>query len=653
MAQPLKSVRIARRASVVAALTAASLLAATVASSAPAPGAPDAIVDNETVYVVADASGTPQTTVVVDWLQVQGTGTFDIVDPAPGVGEIESLTDGFSPEKNGDAVNAAVTVDGYGDFFYRAETGQELPIDISVTYQLDGDDIAPDELAGRSGRLRMEIEIVNHLERTETVSYEDADGTTASTEVTYTVPLLCIPQLEIDGTRMTDIVAPDGAQLAIAGQTMTYAIPVVPSPRETVAIEMTARDIELAPMIVSAFPGLPASPDFSVVDQLAELRDGLGLLGQLSDGHLQVVQGISDGMGAYDLSAATGAAEGLAALTSGLGELASGAEGLAKLTAGQYQYLDGVIGSIDTSQFDSLGQLTSAITSMTVAASQMETATAGLVTLLDGQIALAEAIRTSNAGLLAQAAGFAGEYGAYSTDTTALAAAGDFQTLATGLGTQDYLLGVLLDGGDPDGPGPQPYMPGLHTTRESLAQIRDGLTAMRSGLEQLEAGAGGLSAVPGAFGQLKAALIVLRDGGDPDGSGPATEMPGLGTTRDGIAGIADGLTQAAAGLQGQTSDLAMLAEVPTMMGELKAALDALAAGGTLEGRQLPGIDTTISGLNEMGAGLGDGITDAREGEALTEAMKRAADGFTSFLGLPEGAEGHLSFLYKIEGVSAK
>lgn len=49
MAQPLKSVRIAHRASVVAALTAASMLAATVASSAPAPGAPDSIIDNETV----------------------------------------------------------------------------------------------------------------------------------------------------------------------------------------------------------------------------------------------------------------------------------------------------------------------------------------------------------------------------------------------------------------------------------------------------------------------------------------------------------------------------------------------------------------------------------------------------------------------------
>lgn len=653
MAQPLKSVRLARRASVVAALTAASMLAATVASSAPAPGTPDSIIDNETVYVVADASGSPRTTVVVDWLQVEGAGTFEIVDPAGGAGEIESLTDGFDPVMTGDTVSATVAVDGHGDFFYRAETEAALPIDVTVAYFLDGAETQPDDLAGKSGRLRMDITIANHLERTETVTFENADGVTESAEVTYTVPLLCIPQLEIDGTRMTDITAPEGAQLAIAGQTLTYAVPVVPSPRETVSIEMTARDIELAPMIISAFPGLPASPDFSVVDQLAELRDALGQLGQLSGGHLQVVEGIADGMGSYDLSAVSGAAEGLGTLTTGLGELASGSAGLAQLAAGQYAYLDGVIKGIDTSQFDSLGQLTGAITGMRAAASQLETGTAGLVSLLDGQIALAEAVKASNAGLLAQASGYAAEYGAYSTDATALAAAGDFGSLAAGLGAQDHLLGVLINGGDPDGAGPQPSMPGLKDTRDSLAGIRDGLTGLRDGLEQIEAQAGGLAAVPGALGQLKGALVVLRDGGDPDGPGSAPQMPGLAATRDGLAGIARGLEQASGGLAGSSKDLGMLSELPAMLGQLKTTLDALAHGGTLQGRELPGIDTTVEGLGAMGSGLGDGVTEARKGEALTDAMKRAADTYTSFLGLPEGASGHLSFLFKLDGVSAE
>jgi uncharacterized phage infection (PIP) family protein YhgE len=193
--------------------------------------------------------------------------------------------------------------------------------------------------------------------------------------------------------------------------------------------------------------------------------------------------------------------------------------------------------------------------------------------------------------------------------------------------------------------------PGLPYLRTQLVGIRDGMTGLRAGLEAIEAQASGLAAVPSAFVQLKGALVVLRDGGDPDGAGPAPHMPGLGTTRDGLAGLAGGLTQATSGLAGSAAQLSMLQQVPTLMSQLKSTLDALSSGGTLQGRQLPGINTTISALGEMTSGMGDGIGDLREGEALTDAMKAAADAYTSFLGLPEGATGQLSFLFKLEGVS--
>lgn len=643
MARPLRIVTTARRTAAIATLTVACLLSSAVASSAPAPGTPEGIVDHETVYVIADATGAPRTTVVVDWLQVSGTGTFKVTDPAPGVSAIESLSEGFAPALGGDAVVADVTVDGHGDFFYRAETDAALPLEIELAYFLDGEETPPEALAGKTGRLRIGITITNTLERTEVITYANSLGAEESAEVTYTVPMLCIPQFEIDGTRMTGIVAPDGAQLAITGNTLTYAIPMVPSPVAEASLEMDAHDIELAPLIVSAFPKLPASPDFSVADDLLELRDGLLDLRRLSEGHLQVIDGIAAGIDGYDLSAAGAAAEGLASLQSGLGSLGAGAEGLAALSAGQYAYLDGVISGIDTGAFDSLGELSGAIGQMRVAASELATGTAGLVQLLDGQIALADGIKASNAGLLAQAAGFAAQYAA---DTTLSPTAPDFQTLATGLGAQDHLLGVLLDGGDPDGPGPQPAMPGLKYTRDTLAEVSDGIGALADGLAAIEAQSGALAGVPAAFGQLKAALIVLRDGGSVGGQ----TVPGLGTTRDGLTGVADGLGQAGAGLAGSAEDLAMLAEIPTMMSELSATLGALGRGGQVRGQHLPGISTTVGALSQIGSGLGGGVDDIRKGEALTKAMSAAADAYTSFLGLPEGATGHLSFLFKLDGV---
>ena len=644
MARPLRSVRIARRMASVAAATALGLFATTAASSAPSPPPPDSIVDNETVYVIADATGAPRTTVVVDWLQVEGAGMVRIVDPAPGAGATESLTDGFAPERSGDDLVADVTVDGTDDFFYRAETEQELPLDVRLAYFLDGEPVEAEDLAGKSGRLRMELTLVNRLERTEVVTYETAGGGTESAEVTYTVPMLCIPQFEIDGTRMTAIEAPESAQLAITGSTLTYAVPMVPSPEVTVTLEMDARDVDLAPLIISAFPKLPASPDFSVTDDLDELRGALSDLRTLTEGHLQLVDGVTSGIAGTDFGGVTGAADGIAELTAGLGELSDGAEGLAALTGGQYAYLDGVIQGIDTSQFDSLGELTAAVTELRMAVAQLETGVLGLADLTAGQLALAEAIRSSNATLLASAIALPASVPATcAADPAAAPLLAGLDGLAQGLTAQDAMLAALIDGGDL-GSG---YMPGLRYTHDTLVTLGSGLTGVRMGLEELEIGSAALAAVPDAFVAIRDALVVLRDGGVVAGQA----LPGLGTSADGLTDLAGGLAQAEDGLAGSADSLARLAELPALMGDLTDTLTALARGGRVGGQHLPGLTTTADALGEMSGGLRDGVDDLRKGEALTRAMSEAADGYTTFLGMPEGARGHLSFLFKLDGVT--
>jgi hypothetical protein len=95
----------------------------------------------------------------------------------------------------------------------------------------------------------------------------------------------------------------------------------------------------------------------------------------------------------------------------------------------------------------------------------------------------------------------------------------------------------------------------------------------------------------------------------------------------------------------------MLGELPDLLGDFSAALGALAHGGALEGRKVPGIDTTVAALDKIVGGLDSGVRDAHKGEALVDAMSEAADAYTSFLGAPDGAEGHLTFLFKLDGVS--
>ena len=622
----------ARRLALTAAVVATSVAGATLAPAGPATQL-DRIEDTETVYALMDASGALKNTVVVDWLHLEGSGTFSLLDPAPGGGEIESLTDGFEPKQSGDDVVADVTIDGRGDFFYRAKTEKELPVEVKVAYALDGKSVQPTDLAGRSGRLRIEISIHNRLERKTTLTYEDADGVKRSSEATYTVPILCAPQIVLDGTRMFDVAPPEGAQIMVTGSKRTYVVPMVPSPDATATIEMQAENIEIDPIVITALPMLPASPDFSSSSELAELHVGLNQLRKLSDGHIAVVDGITSGLRTYDLSAAGSAAEGLGKLRSGLDQMASGAAGLSSLSEAQISYLDGIIAGIDAGQFDSLSQLADALSQVHAGVSQACVGADSLVTLLDAQIAILDQARQSNSSLVLLAQSRAA---AYPDDA-------EIQTLASGLGQQQTMLDALRDGGTLAGTP----MPGLVTTRKSLAELAQGLAQAEAGLGAIVEQAGALSAVPQAFEQLKGALVVLRDGGLVQGQ----QFPSLKTTASGLNGVASGLRQASSGLASSTATFDKLSSLPKMMTELISTLDAVAHGGKVQGQMLPGISTTVDALSEISSGLATGVGQMREGEALVDAMKAAADSYTSFLGLPEGATGDVSFMLKLDGIS--
>lgn len=617
----------------------ASLLAAVLgtgtASSRPGTKQPTAIADSETVYAICDPTGAVRKTVVVDWLHLTGEGLLEVADPAPGAFALASLTEGFAPRIEGGVVRGSVESSGQADVFYRVETKAELPLAIAVRYELDGTEVDPKDLAGKSGRLAITLTANNRLEGRKTVTYEDGTGAERSEEATYSVPLLCIPQFKIDGTKMTVVEAPENAQIAVTGSTATYAVPMMPTPDASMTLVLDARDIELQPLIVSVFPKLPASADFSVAGELAKVADALDGLAMLSDGHRQVVTGILDGLEGFDTSAIGGAADGLAALRFGLRQLADGAEGVGALAGAQAQYLDGVIAGIDAGAFDDLAQLGAALTQLAQGVAQAQDGAEQVLALLDAQIALVDQVRASNAALAALAQDRAAAY------------PGDPQLaqLAGGLAQQQTLLDALRSGGVVGG---QP-IPGLSDTRAAVASIAQGLQQTEGGLTAIAAQAGALAQVPAAFEQLKAALVVLRDGGAVAGQ----QMPGLKTTRDSALQLADGIGQMTDGVEGQAAAFEDLADAASMLEDLKAALSALAVGGTVQGRDLPGLDTSARGLRALSDGLRGGVGDVRRGEAITDAMKQAADEYTSFLGLPEGATGRLTIMYRIEGVGVE
>lgn len=590
-----------------------------------------AVDDDETVYVVADATGAPRSTVVIDWLRFDADGEVTVTDH----GEItaaEAIEEDIEPVIEGDAITWTIGGEGRRDFFYRADTAAPLPVDVAVAYTLDGREVTPEELAGSSGHVRIDVTVTNNLPITEDVSYTDADGVAQVEEAEYWVPLLAPVKIDVDGTRFTNIEG-DAEIVSVTGSTISHTFMAFPQPESTVTIEMDGSDIAIDPIIVSVFPKMAGEPDFSVIEQLSELRTGVDGLSMLSSGHQQVLTSIAEELdpSAYgDLEGQLGQFD---QLTAGVAQLRQGTEGLTALTSGQLAYLDGILGQLEGQDLSAVAALPSALTSMTAGIEGTKAGLDGIIALLDGQMALLDALAASNSGLEATAWQEAGATG----DATATA-------LATGLSGQTAMIEALRHGDSDMG---LPY--GLDYTRTQLATISGALGDIAQGLDLIATQSGALTGLPGQMQALESSLRALRDGGIVQGQ----VLPGLTTTRDGLAGVTDGLREMETGLQSSSGQLDQLAELPSALDGLRQALVALRDGGQLGGVDLPGISTTVDGLNQMSAGLGDGISEGNLGQAIVERMKQAAEDYDTFLGKPDGATGDVRFIFKLDGISAE
>ncbi|MBR1865597.1 MAG: hypothetical protein IJ801_03730, partial [Lachnospiraceae bacterium] len=144
-------------------LSAAMLLGITTGNGTIALAA-DNIEKEETVYVNLEADGTVDSVTVSDWLKnVTGTGDISDVSNLKDIKNVKG-DETFKEEGDGRIVWKADNK----DIYYQGTTSEELPVGVSVSYELDGWEIQPSDLAGKSGELKITI----HYENRETYETE-------------------------------------------------------------------------------------------------------------------------------------------------------------------------------------------------------------------------------------------------------------------------------------------------------------------------------------------------------------------------------------------------------------------------------------------------------------------------------------------------
>ncbi len=284
----------------------------------------------ETVYVISDSTGAARSVIVSDHL-INRDGAAVLSDASTLKG-ITNVKGEETYTQNGTEVTWNA---GGNDIYYQGTAAGQLPVTQKITYLLDGKEIAPEELAGKSGRVTIRFDYTNN-EKTEVT----IDGRREE---------ICVPFMAVSGMVLDESfrnievtngkVTADGNKSVVFG----YALPGLSD-----SLDVDEKDFDGDVRIPEYFEVTADVEDFSldmamtVVVNAASLLDAEGEDGlssvdemldtltdataQLADGSAELAEGsdtLKDGMGEFTDGVRT-LKDGVSAYTDGASKLADG-----------------------------------------------------------------------------------------------------------------------------------------------------------------------------------------------------------------------------------------------------------------------------------------------------------------------------------------
>lgn len=285
----------------------------------------DSTVKDESVYVLANTDGSVKRIIVSDWLRnTQRTNTITDSSALTGIENVKG------DETYTDTGNARVWDAEGGDIYYTGTIEKELPVDMEVTYTLDGKPIEAAELAGKSGKVTIRYAYTNKQYENVTI-----DG---KSEKIY-VPFAMLTGVLVDSDSFRNVAVTNGKILNDGNHTAIVGI-AFPGLQEDLAIDndtleipdsftisADVTDFHLTNTVTIAASGLFSQINPEKLDSASGLTESLT---QLNDAMEQLMDGSSqlyDGLCTL-LTKSNELVAGIDALAEGAGALKDGAESL-------------------------------------------------------------------------------------------------------------------------------------------------------------------------------------------------------------------------------------------------------------------------------------------------------------------------------------
>ena len=152
---------------------------------------------DETVYVIAGSDGSPEKIIVSEWLKNAEKAAK--LEDSSELKNIKNVKDNAKYVIDKD--NMKVWTAEGKDVYYQGEIDKKLPVDISVSYTLDGKNVSAKELAGKSGRVTIKYSYKNNEARTVNI-----DGQS----LTMYVPFSVVTGLVLDDKAFSNVEVTNG-----------------------------------------------------------------------------------------------------------------------------------------------------------------------------------------------------------------------------------------------------------------------------------------------------------------------------------------------------------------------------------------------------------------------------------------------------------
>lgn len=575
-----------------------------------------AFTKDETVYSKTDANGNTYSTIVSD--HITNENQEKMINDISDLLNIKNVNgdEEFSQDGN----NLVWNADG-SDIYYQGESQKELPIECNIKYELDGKEITAQELAGKSGKVKITIEYKNKDAHTVNINGRN--------ETLYTpFVVVCGTILDNEHHRNVEItngkVIDDGSKTTVLGislpgmqESLNIKKDKLDIP-DTIEITMDSTDFELSNIVTYVTPKIIEEDDLDIFNKLDDIYSQVNTLQSSSKQIEDGANNLKTGVDIYKEksqefnSAMTQIAQGTGTINSNYNKID---EGINTLNTGSTNLKNGA-----EQLNDGINQLSSSVSNLPQG---IEALYQGSANLNAGITGVASGVNTLKDNLT-------------KTTTTSITELTKnnavLQKTIEALGEEEPELVATLKAQKAENEQIIKALTPTEETNAKMQALNDGLNAVTAGSQSLKENLGNLNT---AVGVLPEAINKITAGSSSLAEGTKTLQTGASNLNNGSKALKNGISSLDTNTQKLAEANNQLTEGTTTISD---GITTLTEGITKFNRE--GIDKICNYING----------DLKDITNRLEKLQELSQEYNNFTMLNNGDKGNVKFIMIMDSI---